>query len=141
MESYHYASDTPAIREASDENPWRCPWCGENTWIVSRDDVEDDLGRVQMFCSNDQCESQETELLVMRAYDATTLAQRRADIRALRAIDDGVPEGYRVTGTTMDKRLSGVAERARRRTAWRQSQATYTMEVPGWDSSQQTGTP
>jgi ribosomal protein L37AE/L43A len=141
METFNYGSDTAAIREASSESPWRCPWCGENSWIVSREDVGDDLGRVQMFCTNTQCESQETELLIVRAY-GVTLAQKRADVRALRAIDDGVPEGYLVTGRSMShQRFSSLAERASKRVGWRQSQTTYTMEVRGWDQPQRPQTP
>lgn len=125
----------PAIRSASHKDPWRCPWCGVNAWFVSEGDDARDKGRVQMYCDNDDCDSRETELLVVRGHDEEHRARAdiRADVRALRRIDDGGIEGREVREvisltSAADWRES--EERGERRAAWRRSEEAYSIDVP-----------
>ena len=123
-ETYDCAAGTPAIRTATREAPWRCPWCGANTWFVLDEDNPLDGGRVQMYCDNSGCDSRETDLLAMRGHDENgqVRADRRADVRALRRIDNGALEGreplesYRV-GNPNERE---ILERRERRIMWRQ---------------------
>lgn len=95
MTGYDYEKTTPAIRSADHDNPWRCPWCGQMTWIRSFGDLGQDLGRVQMYCDSSRCDSRETELLIVRGHGALAAprAGARADVRALAKLDHGYING------------------------------------------------
>lgn len=85
MTGFSFRDGQPAIRSATPSNPWRCPWCGHKTWIVSEGDVRSDRGRVQMYCNGDECTSRETEVIIVRGDGA----HLRADVRALSTLDNG----------------------------------------------------
>lgn len=61
-----------------------CYLCGQSTMIRSLGDVENDHGRVQLYCDNPHCAAREVELIVLRDGNSATL--RRADVEALEAI-------------------------------------------------------
>jgi len=95
MKSYDYQKSVPAIRGAGRGNPARCPWCGEDTWIVSDADHKEDRARVEMYCDNQMCDSRETVLLITRGFDDEygetghgETARTRGDVEAIRAVDD-----------------------------------------------------
>ncbi|HEX4834046.1 MAG TPA: hypothetical protein VH478_23475 [Trebonia sp.] len=89
MNSYDYGADVPAIRAATPERPWPCPWCGEKTWFVSLGDRPADRGRVEMYCDNPDCDSRETVVLIIKGFNETFTAdaRSRADVRALEALE------------------------------------------------------
>jgi hypothetical protein len=80
----------PWIRQQPRGTKVLCYFCGQATAIVSMGDRNQDTGRVQVYCDNHACAARETEVLVIR--DGAR-ARLRADVRALKAIDD--PPGLR----------------------------------------------
>lgn len=70
--------------EASETVP--CYFCGGQTAVVSFGDVSDDKGRLELYCENQLCDAREVVVLVGRDGADAFL---RADVRALRAIDQG----------------------------------------------------
>ena len=86
---YVSAQGLPAIRNSSSEDPALCPWCGNRSWFPSDGDDPRDAGRVQMYCAEPDCDSRETELIIVRGEGA----HERADVRALQAIDEGTHTG------------------------------------------------
>jgi hypothetical protein len=54
-------------------------------WFVSFGDDRTDLGRVEMYCDNQECDSRETVLLITRGHDDEFCAQAdtRPDVQAL----------------------------------------------------------
>ena len=88
MTAYNYGTDVPAIRGATPGSPWNCPWCGERTWFVSYGDKPADLGRVEMYCDNQDCDARETVVLITRGFNesGTVRAEARADVRALEGL-------------------------------------------------------
>jgi uncharacterized Zn finger protein len=82
----------PWIRQQVIENPSKrdttiaqCYFCGEMTAKVSWGDMTADNGRVEVYCNNHNCEAREVVVLVERDSFA---AGDRADVRALKAVDD-----------------------------------------------------
>ena len=90
----------------TDETPWlkgiqsstlgepgmgyaQCLMCGAETLKLSSTDVWADTGRLTLYCDNMNCDAREMELVVTRDNGR---ALRRADVRALKAIDDGRPQ-------------------------------------------------
>lgn len=69
-----------------ESDPVQCMFCGAQTLKRSASDRPKDPGRMELYCDNQFCDVREMVLLVMRdgagAYD-------RADVRALRLIDNG----------------------------------------------------
>ncbi|MGY2084870.1 hypothetical protein [Blastococcus sp. SYSU DS0539] len=61
-----------------------CYFCGRDTVRISHADLHADTGRVQLYCDNTHCAAREVTVLVER--DGVG-AGRRADVRALRALD------------------------------------------------------
>lgn len=61
-----------------------CYFCGSQTVKLSMGDYAGDTGRVEVYCDNPQCEAREVTLIVIRDGSG---AGRRADVRALEAID------------------------------------------------------
>ena len=76
---------TPAIREAADE--YRCPFCGENTLVRSYGDLSDDNFRVELYCENALCDTREMAIIGLRMNGR--VSDRRADVAAIQAVDDG----------------------------------------------------
>ncbi|MFE2755654.1 hypothetical protein ACFXGA_27005 [Actinosynnema sp. NPDC059335] len=63
-----------------------CYFCGEFSAIVSLHDRAADVGRVEVYCTNSDCEAREMTVLVMK--DGTRETAERSDVRVLRMIDD-----------------------------------------------------
>lgn len=64
-----------------------CPFCGQASAKRSYGDEEADTGRLELYCTNDNCQAREITVLVMRdSYQAHT----RADVRILHAIDEEI---------------------------------------------------
>lgn len=62
-----------------------CYFCGKDTAKVAAGDVGADSGRVRLYCDNGNCDAREVTILVERDGAG---ASRRADVRALRAVDN-----------------------------------------------------
>lgn len=75
-----------ARRSTSAGQAVRCYFCGGETAIGSYGDLPDDTGRLELYCDNELCDAREVVILVRRDGDD---AYVRADVRALRAIDEG----------------------------------------------------
>lgn len=89
-----------------------------------------------MYCDNQDCDSRETGVLIVRGYDEEfrARADTRADVRALRRIDDGGVEGREIRElieVTSAANNQESQERKERRVTWRQSEKTYSIDVPG----------
>jgi hypothetical protein len=64
----------------------RCLFCGSKSAKRSYDDSPKDTGRIELYCTNENCEAREITVLVMKdTYQAHT----RADVRLLAALDRG----------------------------------------------------
>lgn len=125
---YTNPAQVPAIRQHDSANPTTCPWCGDKTWFLSFGDIADDHGRVQMYCDNPGCDSRETELMIVRGERANS----RADVQALRMIDDGQHTGEGPPPSSIT--VSDPQERARsqrrkvNRVEWRQSTKPFSIQ-------------
>jgi hypothetical protein len=79
-----------ALQSATFEEPGvgyaTCLFCGAESLKLSVSDLADDAGRLTVYCDNMDCEAREIEVLVTRDGGK---ASRRADVRALRAVDAG----------------------------------------------------
>lgn len=87
------AGDTPWLRSwqsATTGEPGlgyaTCMFCGAATLKLSATDMWADTGRLTVYCDNMNCDMREAELVVTRDGSG---GQRRSDVRALHAIDDG----------------------------------------------------
>ncbi|WP_052731530.1 hypothetical protein [Streptomyces sp. MBT28] len=67
-------------------NPIQCLFCGGQTVKRSSTDHEEDPGRIELYCDNGSCDAREMILLVRRDGAEAGL---RADVRALRLVDEG----------------------------------------------------
>jgi hypothetical protein len=76
---------TPAIRDTPEEHP--CPFCGKNTLIRSYGDLSDDNFRVELYCNNSHCDTREMMVIAKRMNGS--ISDRRADVAAIVAVDDG----------------------------------------------------
>jgi hypothetical protein len=82
------AGETPWIRRDLSQNRYtRCPFCGEESAILSVSVRSADYGRVEIYCDSPECDAREIIILVRRGEGA----HQRADVRALRAVDHAVP--------------------------------------------------
>ena len=63
-----------------------CYFCGQNTVKRSYGDKANDTGRLELYCTSQHCDARETTLIVLRDGNS---ADARADVRVLRALDDG----------------------------------------------------
>lgn len=66
-----------------------CYFCGEISVKRSYGDFPEDNGRLELYCTNQNCEAREVAVIVLK--DAIG-AHRRADVRVLHALDEGVSE-------------------------------------------------
>lgn len=66
----------------------RCLFCGGNTAKLSNFDDVADYGRVELYCDSPDCDAATVVILVRQGG----LASRRADVRALAAVDKYAPE-------------------------------------------------
>lgn len=104
--------ERPAIRGADRSvrgyvDGYRCPFCGSEALKISDNDVAADTERIELYCDNKpDCDVK--EIVVLAAAGAGRL-HRRADVTALRAVDEGTraeqeSDGYEFTtlddGTT-----------------------------------------
>lgn len=65
---------------------FQCYFCGGQTVTRSICDIEEDAGRMDLYCDNPDCDAREIAVIVRRDGHG---AWGRADVRALAAIDDG----------------------------------------------------
>src|SRR5690349_3986279 len=84
------SGQTPWVRRelADDQSRIRCPFCGGTTAKLSNFDRPDDYGRVELYCDSPQCDAATVVILVRQGG----LAKRRADVRALEAVDKYAPK-------------------------------------------------
>ena len=47
----------PAVRRAVRKTP--CPYCGEQTLIISYGDIREDDVQIQLYCKNSECAARE----------------------------------------------------------------------------------
>lgn len=82
-----------------ESSPVQCMFCGAQTLKRSASDRPKDPGRMELYCDNQFCDAREMVLLVTRdgagAYD-------RADVRALRLIDNGTLDVHETFPPTME---------------------------------------
>lgn len=74
-----------------------CPYCGSKSVLISLGDIKNDKYRVELYCDNSMCDVREMVVLPKRTNEP--VAWSRADVAALRIIDDGTEaeqeaEGY-----------------------------------------------
>ncbi|MFC9535999.1 hypothetical protein ACFT38_36865 [Streptomyces sp. NPDC056975] len=93
MDNEWEAGATPWLRRQQAETTWttaarpvQCMFCGEQTVKRSVTDHDEDTGRLELYCDNGACDAREMILLVRR--DGADASQR-ADVRALRLLDEG----------------------------------------------------
>ncbi len=121
------AGATPWLRRhqpdagyGSEPNPIQCALCGERTLKRSATDHDEDTGRLELYCDNGRCDAREMVLLVKRDGAHSGL---RADVRALRLVDEGTldvhaaypPEMRSYSLSEMAKVSEGIVERRMRR--------------------------
>lgn len=75
-----------------ESNPAQCMFCGAKTLKRSMSDRDEDTGRMELYCDNQDCDAREMVLLVIRDGAG---AHDRADVRALRLVDDGTLDVYK----------------------------------------------
>lgn len=63
-----------------------CLFCGAASWKLSVSDFPLDHARITLYCDNSNCDARDIEVMVTRDSGP---ARRRADVRGLRAIDQG----------------------------------------------------
>lgn len=85
----------PAIRASSkDEHgyltDYSCPYCGGQSLLTSYGDIPDDRYRVEVYCDNPSCVIRTMAIVALRSD--SPLAHERADVKALRAVDNGTEE-------------------------------------------------
>jgi hypothetical protein len=68
----------------------RCYFCGHDTAKISGADVQNDTGRVEVYCDNTDCDARTVTILVEKDGGG---AGQRADVRALHVIDSSGPVG------------------------------------------------
>lgn len=74
----------PWIRHQPNEAKVLCYFCGAETATVSGHDLSSDTGRVQLYCTNKDCDVRAVEVLVTKDGHR---ARVRRDVQALEAID------------------------------------------------------
>lgn len=124
------AGSTPYLRaDRGQLMRFSCPFCGDTDAILSFGDDRHDPARIELYCENQDCDAREIVILVRR--DGTNETAERADVRALRAIDNGPtePDEGRVQSFPRfpgNARITPEAIRARR-----QNTATVTLHLVG----------
>lgn len=123
------AGATPWLRRhqtnagyGTEPNPIQCLFCGGQTVKRSSTDHEEDPGRIELYCDNGSCDAREMVLLVRRDGAEAGL---RADVRALRLVDEGKldvhasypPEMRSYSLTEMAELAKGTVERRTRKYA------------------------
>lgn len=78
------AGTPPWVRRQSGRT-LHCPFCGDQSLKRSTGDVPD-AGRIELHCDNMSCDAR--TMVVLLLQDGGFQAHRRADVRALQAIDD-----------------------------------------------------
>lgn len=110
----------PETTWANEPNPVQCMFCGGQTVKRSGSDDDEDPGRIELYCDNGSCDAREMVLLVKRDGDE---AGQRADVRALRLVDEGKldvhasypPEMRSYSFTEMVEASKGIVERRTRK--------------------------
>ena len=76
--------EQPNASYGPEPNPVLCYFCGSQTMKRSSSDVDADHGRIEMYCDSQMCQAREVIIIIRRDGAG---AHRRADVRALRALD------------------------------------------------------
>jgi hypothetical protein len=108
-----------------------CPFCGNATVTVSLNDLEDDPVRLELYCDSDTCEAREFTVLLLRGNLRQDLV--RADVEALRTVDDGTKAEQREDGldgiVDLNVVLAGYAVKRRAVLERRQRPTRITVEL------------
>lgn len=94
---------------------FRCPFCGSDTVKISDDDIALDTTRVELYCDNGHCDVQEFVIMGIRGGGRL---HRRADVAALRAIDDGTREEQEADGYEFETLADGAEYRVSSFSRW-----------------------
>lgn len=111
-----------------------CYFCGERSVKRSYGDKDDDTGRLELYCTNDNCEAREMTIIVLK--DAIQ-AHRRADVRILEALDADIHELVPLADTVPQLRTLGDLMRAPEPplTARRKNSGDVIVAARGWGSA------
>jgi hypothetical protein len=82
-----------------------CPFCGDPSATVSMNDLDSDPVRLELYCDSDACDAREFVVLLLRGNLRQDLV--RADVAALRAVDDGTQAEQHADGLHDDFRSLG----------------------------------
>jgi hypothetical protein len=67
-----------------------CPYCGDSSTLLSLSDIREDDGRVDLYCSNPQCDIRMFTIIAMTKGEPN----QRNDVKALEMVDSGVGSKY-----------------------------------------------
>jgi hypothetical protein len=100
----------PAVRSSPKDDlrhltDFKCPYCGGQSLLISYGDIPDDKYRIELYCENSHCVVREMTIIALRTD--TTVARDRADVRALRAVDQGTEEEQIAEGHELIRDESG----------------------------------
>jgi hypothetical protein len=102
--------DEPAIRRSASNDAgiaaYLCPFCGQSSLLLSNVDLGIDTERVEVYCDNARCDAREIILLIRRGEGT----HDRADVQALRAVDDGTTEEQEADGAMLRRDGDGNVE-------------------------------
>lgn len=119
--------DQPWIRRSnrSSRRRYLCYFCGQQSAIISSGDLDNDAGRLEIYCDSPDCEAREIAVIVMRDGCHASL---RADVRVLQWIDEepAKRKRYAFSGADFIRLPDPGAIVARR-----QDQAAVCLEVDG----------
>ncbi|MFB7977278.1 hypothetical protein [Streptomyces vinaceus] len=102
----------------SDHKALPCYFCGGRTAMRAHGDLPDDAGRLELYCDNQMCDAREMVVLVLRDGAG---AHDRADVRALRVIDEGINPPLDAM-----ERYKAVKNKVPRR----QEHSPFTLDIP-----------
>jgi hypothetical protein len=86
-----------------------CPFCGDPSVRVSMNDLDSDPVRLELYCDSEHCDAREFVVLLLRGNLRQDLA--RADVAALRAVDDGTKAEQHADGLHDFRSLGEVLSR------------------------------
>jgi hypothetical protein len=86
-----------------------CPFCGDPSATVSMTDLASDPVRLELYCDSDACDAREFVVLLLRGNLRQDLV--RADVAALRAVDDGTQAEQHADGLHDFRSLGEVLSR------------------------------
>jgi hypothetical protein len=94
-----------------------CPFCDDETLILSYGDVPDDDSHIELYCLNPECCARDIHILANAGHDRLT---ERADYEALCQVDNGPaaernPDGWHMWsgGSLLKEDMNGLRLRRR----------------------------